>query len=210
MRVLGPVEAIGVIGVLSVVVNALTLAARSPGPPAVMSMELLRLAPGATVGLVAGALLLGVVDDAVVQGALAVAVLAALAARRPAPVVAARGSQTWRAVVAVAAGAMTTTIGVNGPPLVLWLRARGATPEQLRATLAVLFLVAGAATVMVLGMLGDLRLSAVTVALGVAGVVAGHTAGRARAAVMAVGRHERLVTNVLVLSAVAAAASAVA
>jgi H+/Cl- antiporter ClcA len=36
--------------------------------------------------------------------------------------------------------ALTTTVGINGPPLVIWLRARHATLTQLRDTLAIIFL----------------------------------------------------------------------
>jgi uncharacterized membrane protein YfcA len=211
VRVLGPTEAVGVLGVLSVVVNALTLAtprARSSLAPTVLTLELLRLAPPATVGLVAGALLLGVVPDAALQAALAVAVLVALLTRRD-PAVAAPPRQAWRQITAFSAGVMTTTIGVNGPPLVLWLRARGATPQQLRATLALAFLTAGAATVVVLAALGDLHAGLGTILLCTAAVLAGHSAGRRQATGMALHRHDRLVTGVLALSAVAAAASAI-
>lgn len=189
----------------------MTLAASSRGPT-LLALELLRLAPPAAVGLVAGALALGSVGDAVVQAVLAVTVLVALAVAH------ARGDTTttataaphpaWRAGAGLAAGALTTTIGVNGPPLVLWLRARGATPEQLRTTLAVAFLVAGVATLAVLAALGDLHPGLGAVLAGVAGVLAGHAAGRRQAAALAVGRHEWLVTAVLGLTAVGAAVSA--
>jgi uncharacterized membrane protein YfcA len=213
VRALGATEAIGVLGVLSVLVNTLTLGAgrgsRGGGRPTVLTLELLRLAVPVGAGLVAGALLLGVVPDPVLQAVLACAVLAALALGR-APDVAAAPRGAWRLVAGIGAGVMTTTIGVNGPPLVLWLRARGASPEQLRATLAVAFLVAGAATVLVLAALGDLHPDPGTLLLGAVGVAAGHAGGRRQAAGMAVQRHARLVTGALALSAVAAAASALA
>jgi hypothetical protein len=37
-------------------------------------------------------------------------------------------------------GALTTTTGICGPPLVVWLRARRTTLAQLRDTLAIVFL----------------------------------------------------------------------
>ena len=40
-----------------------------------------------------------------------------------------------------ASGALTTSISVSGPPLVLWLTARGVRPEEFRASLAASFLV---------------------------------------------------------------------
>jgi uncharacterized membrane protein YfcA len=209
---LGATEAVGLLGMLSVLVNTLTLlggrSTRST-EPRLLTLELLRLAPPAAAGLVAGALLLGLVSDAVLQAVLAVMVLAALAVRRE-PIAAAAPHAAWRVVAGFGAGALTTTIGVNGPPLVLWLRARGATPDQLRTTLAVAFLVAGAATVAVLAAFGDLRPEATAVLVGAGGVLAGHTAGRRRAATLAVARHERLVTGVLAVTALAAAVSALA
>jgi uncharacterized protein len=38
-------------------------------------------------------------------------------------------------------GALTTSISVSGPPIVLWLEARGVRPEEFRASLAASFLV---------------------------------------------------------------------
>ncbi len=210
VRVLGPVDAIGVIGVLSVLVNALTLRGRTGRiQGTVLTPELLGLAGPAAVGLLAGALLLGVVPDAAIQAALAVAVVVALVLRQGRPVAGAP-RQAWRVLTGFAAGVMTTTIGVNGPPLVLWLRARQATPDELRCTLAVAFLVAGGATLAVLAALGKLHPDVLTLCACAAGVGAGHAVGSRRAAGMAVQRHERLVTGALVLSAVAAALSAIA
>ncbi len=40
-----------------------------------------------------------------------------------------------------ASGALTTSISVSGPPIVLWLEARGVRPEEFRASLAASFLV---------------------------------------------------------------------
>ncbi len=213
IHVLGATEAVGTVGVLSVVVNTLTLTgpvrggAHGAARPTVLTLELLRLAPPAAVGLVAGALLLGVVPDPVLQGALAIAVLAALALRQE-PGVAAPPRGAWRVAAGAGAGVMTTTIGVNGPPLVLWLRARRATPGQTRDTLAVAFLVAGVATAVVLAALGRLQLGAPAVAGGAAGVIVGHALGRRQAAGMAVRRHARLVDITLAASALAAAVAA--
>ena len=227
VRALGPAEAIGVLGVLSILVNVLTLAGtasrakagRAPNPRSaagsdaspsgVLVGELLRLAPPAAAGLIIGALLLGIVPDAVLQAVLAAAVLAALVTRGGAPPTVVPPRRAWRMLTGAGAGLMTTTIGVNGPPLVLWLRARGATASQLRATLATAFLAAGAATVLVLALLGDLHVDPITVVIAAVAVGAGHSAGHRRATAMAVRRHEQLVTVVLVLSAVGAAVSAI-
>ena len=43
-------------------------------------------------------------------------------------------------VAGLAAGALTTTTSTNGPPMLLHLLGRGATPEQVRDTLTVCFI----------------------------------------------------------------------
>ena len=45
-----------------------------------------------------------------------------------------------RSVAGFAAGALTTTTSTNGPPMLLHLLGRGATPEQVRDTLTAGFI----------------------------------------------------------------------
>jgi hypothetical protein len=49
--------------------------------------------------------------------------------------------------IGLIARALTTTVGVNGPPLVIWLRAQRATLIQLRDTLAIIFLTVNLAAI---------------------------------------------------------------
>jgi hypothetical protein len=54
-----------------------------------------------------------------------------------------RGAEPHHVPAGVAgftSGALTTSINVSGPPIVLWLEARGARPEEFRASLAATFL----------------------------------------------------------------------
>jgi uncharacterized membrane protein YfcA len=106
---------------------------------------LARLLLSALPGLAVGALLLSVLSKEPLQVGVGVAVIAAAAwqlrsaAERPRVPAAAAG---------FASGALTTSIGINGPPLVLWLESQRTEPAQFRATLAAAFLVldvAGAA-----------------------------------------------------------------
>ena len=58
-------------------------------------------------------------------------------------------------------GALTTSISVSGPPIVLWLEALGLRPAELRASLAASFLalnLAGGAVVVAVGGTGAVRL----------------------------------------------------
>ncbi|MDX6569272.1 MAG: hypothetical protein QOH15_1850, partial [Gaiellales bacterium] len=56
------------------------------------------------------------------------------------------------------AGLLTTSATVNGPPLVLFLAGRGATAPQMRGTLAAMFIVLDALTLVALAVGGALVL----------------------------------------------------
>src|SRR5436190_1817160 len=76
---------------------------------------------------------------ALLAGALILLAGALAARRRPTP-----GGSVGRPatiVVGVAAGTLTTTTTVNGPPIVLWLQRRGASAGQARDSLAAAFAV---------------------------------------------------------------------
>jgi uncharacterized protein len=65
-------------------------------------------------------------------------------------------------------GALTTSISVSGPPIVLWLEAQGMRPGPFRATLAASFLalnVVGGVVVVVAGGTGAVRLDVVAALL---------------------------------------------
>jgi uncharacterized membrane protein YfcA len=98
-------------------------------------------------GLALGALLLSLLSKEPLQVGVGAAVVAAALWQH-------HDVRAGRRVPAVAAGfvsgALTTSISINGPPLVLWLEARGLGPAELRATLAAAFLalnVAGGAVI---------------------------------------------------------------
>jgi uncharacterized membrane protein YfcA len=105
-------------------------------------------------------------------------------------------------------GALTTSINVNGPPIVLWLEARGASPEEFRASLAATFLaldLSGGALLLVAQGSGSIKLGTVAPLLGL--VVAGYALGA-----LAFRRlnRERFYTLVLALVACTGVASIVA
>jgi uncharacterized protein len=122
-----------------------------------------------------------------------------------------RGADSHRLPAAAAgftSGALTTSISVSGPPLVLWLEARGVRPEEFRASLAASFLALNLAGGLVLvGAEGSGSLEAGTVAPLLGLVVAGYALGA-----LAFRRldRERFYTLVLALVAGTGAASVVA
>ena len=102
-------------------------------------------------------------------------------------------------------GALTTSISVSGPPVVLWLEARGAHPEEFRASLAATFLamnLAGGAVLVAAEGTGSLEAGKVLPLLGL--VIAGYALGAV--AFRRLDR-ERFYTLVLALVAVTGLAS---
>jgi uncharacterized protein len=182
--VVEPLEAIYILLVLSLVLNALVLF-EGGLPLHVNWRRLLPLLLAALPGLAAGAALLLVLDKQTLQVTVGVAVIAAGAwqlrsrtrgerRRRPLPPVASLA-------VGFTSGMLTTSLSVSGPPIVLWLEAHGVRPAEFRATLAASFLalsVAGGALFLVAeGTAGlDLGLLPLLLVLVVAGYFLGAVA----------------------------------
>jgi uncharacterized protein len=206
--VMDPVEAVTALLVLGLALNLLVLF--EGGRP--QHVDWRALAPmllAALPGLAAGAVALTQLSKETLQVTVGVAVIAAAGwqLRQPAssrprlPPAAA-----WAA--GFASGALTTSISVSGPPIVLWLEARGVRPEEFRASLAASFLVLNVAGgVVLLAAEGSGAFDAAAVAVLLALVVAGYAVG-------AVGfrrlDRERFFNLVLVLVALTGAASVVA
>ncbi len=202
------VSTIAVLGPL-VCLLALTTEGRRP---AVDARAAGALGAWALPGLAAGVLLLDRLPERALEVAVGVAVLAAVAvrqrnSRRPAQPdrVTARDARTI--ATGVASGALTTTVGINGPPLVFRLLRAGASPLVARDTLAVLFLGLGAVGLGSLAVGGLLELPASTPVLALAAVV-GQVAGRPVLARLHPEQHGRIVTALLIFAGFGAIASA--
>jgi uncharacterized membrane protein YfcA len=179
---LDPHEAVTVLAILGAVLSVLVIA--DAGPRTVrwraIGPMLLASLPGLGLGLLA----LELLPKAGLQLGVGVAVLlaAVLQLRRPP---AARSEPSGDVGIAAAglagvtSGALTTSIGVSGPPLVLWLEAEGLRPAELRASLSAGFLgmnVAGGA--LLLAVSGSRAAPGVGLVLPLVGLVAvGHVAG---------------------------------
>jgi uncharacterized membrane protein YfcA len=206
--VMDPVEAVTALLVLGLALNLLVLF-EGGRPQHVDWRALAPMLVAALPGLAIGAVALTQLSKEVLQVAVGVAVIAAAGwqlrerarGHRPLPPAAAWGA-------GFASGALTTSISVSGPPLVLWLEARGVRPEEFRASLAASFLalnLAGGAILLAAEGSGAFDAGAVAVLLVL--VVAGYAVG-------AVGfrrlDRERFFKLVLVLVALTGAASVVA
>ena len=176
--VMEPVEAVTALLVLGLALNLLVLF--EGGRP--QHVDWRALAPmllAAVPGLAIGAVALTQLSKEVLQVAVGVAVIAAAGwqlrerarGHRPIPPAAAWGA-------GFASGALTTSISVSGPPLVLWLEARRVRPEEFRASLAASFLALNlVGGVVLLAAEGTGAFDAGAVAVLLALVVAGYALG---------------------------------
>src|SRR3954453_4049414 len=127
-----PEPAVVLLLVLGLEVNLLTLATERRRPRPLRHSTLVLLA-WALPGALAGVAVLRALPPEALQVAVTLGVAGTLAARR----VRAAHVPAWAA--GLAAGALTTSTSTNGPPLLLHLLGRGATPAQVRDTLTACF-----------------------------------------------------------------------
>lgn len=199
-----PAEAVTMLLLLGAVVNALVL---REGLTAVRWELLPPLLLAALPGLAAGAALLSALSKEPLQVGVGIAVVAAALWQR-------RDARAGLRVPAVAAGfasgALTTSISISGPPLVLWLEARGIGAAALRATLAAAFLVLNlAGGAVVLGVEGEGALDTGLVGPLLAAVVAGYALGALAFRRLDERRFGAVVTVLLVCSGLASIAAGI-
>jgi uncharacterized protein len=173
--VLDPVEAVTALLVLGLALNLLVLF-EGGRPEHVDWRALAPMLVAAVPGLAIGAVALTELSKEVLQVAVGVAVIAAAGWQLWAPRPRLSPAAAWAA--GFASGALTTSISVSGPPLVLWLTARGVRPEEFRASLAASFLalnLAGGAILLALEGGGAFDAGAVAVLFVL--VIAGYAVG---------------------------------
>jgi uncharacterized membrane protein YfcA len=208
--VMDPVEAVMALLVLGLVLSLLVLFERGR-PEHVDWRSLVPMLLAALPGLVVGAIALTRLSQQFLQVAVGVAVVCVAGwqlRRRRRGTVHARVGHGAGLGAGFVSGALTTSINVSGPPVVLWLEARGASPEEFRASLAATFLaldVAGGA--LILAAEGSDSFDAGRIGPLLALVVVGYALGA-----LAFRRldRERFYTLVLVLVACTGVASIVA
>jgi uncharacterized membrane protein YfcA len=208
-----PEQAVGLLIVLGLVVNFLTLGTEGRRPQPLVRDSVALLAWSAP-GTVAGALALRALDATALQVGVTLGVFATLAVRALAR---RRGTHTpgeapgWAAPAAgFASGALTTSTNTAGPPVVLYMLARGATPVQTRDTLTATFVgfsFLGLAALALTGTHGAAPHAGALAAL-VPAVLVGHLAGRPVFARLAGHHYEPVLTGVLVTTALAGLATA--
>jgi uncharacterized membrane protein YfcA len=209
---LEPESAIVAITVLGLALNGLVLFAERRRPQVVWR-EVRPILVAAVPGAVCGVFVLRALPKSTLQIAVGVAVLAATALRvrtRARAAAATPADPRARAALGFGSGTLTTSAGVNGPPIALWLAHRGLTPADMRDSLS--------ATFLGLGIIGAVVLAPVlaaagadvdwpALAAGLACVLAGHAIGSRAFARLEGDRYEPIV---LALVVAAGAASVVA
>jgi uncharacterized membrane protein YfcA len=206
---LGPAQAVGLLILLSLEVNLLTLGTEGRQPRPLLHDTAVLLA-WSVPGAVAGVFVLRALDAVWLQVALSVTVLATLAARRR---TVRRSGARGAPLAGLAAGALTTSTSAAGPALLIHLLGRGYAPGQLRDTITLCFIglsPIGAAALWATGTRDALPAFGLAATL-VPAVLAGHLAGRRGFAKLAAGgAYEPVLTAVLLLSVAVGLVGAIA
>ena len=138
-----PAQSLTTLVLLGLVLNLLLLGTERRVPQVARAL-LVALLVGALPGEVLGALLLRVAPTAVLQVAVGVLVLVAVGVQlrgrgSAAVAVGPRTARVGSLGVGAVTGVLSTSTGVSGPPMVLWLSRVGLAPAPLRDTLAAAF-----------------------------------------------------------------------
>jgi uncharacterized protein len=209
---LEPESAIVAVTVLGVALNLLVLFAE-PRRPVVAWGEVGPILAAAAPGALCGVVVLRALPKPWLQVTVGAAVIGAAALRARSRAEAAEptaGDPRVRLALGFATGTLTTSAGINGPPLALWFTHRGLGPAEVRDSLSASFrglgLIGGVVLAPVLAAAGD-DIDWPALAAGLACVVAGHAVGRRAFARIDAERYEPLL---LVLVTAAGAASVLA
>ena len=206
---LEPESAVVAITVLGLVLNGLVLFGERRRPRVAWS-EVGPILAASVPGAVCGVLILRALPKPALQIAVGVAVIGAAllrarsAARRRSPTA---GDPRARLALGFATGALSTSAGVNGPPMALWFAHRGLGPAEIRDSLSAAFLGLGiiAAVVLapVLAAADDVEIDWAALAAALACVVAGHAVGRRAFARLDAARYEPLLLGIVVAAGAA-------
>ncbi len=205
---LEPESAIVALTVLGLALNMLVLFGERRRP-AVAWGEVGPILAAAAPGALCGVVVLRALPKPWLQVTVGAAVIgaAALRARSRADAVApTAGDPRARLALGFATGTLTTSAGVNGPPMALWFTHRGLGPAEVRDSLSAAFLglglIGGVVLAPVLATAGE-DIEWPALAAGLACVVVGHAVGRRAFARIDAERYEPLLLMLVVAAGVA-------
>jgi uncharacterized membrane protein YfcA len=200
---LEPESAVVAITVLGLALNGLVLFAERRRP-AVAWGEVGPILVAAVPGAVCGVFILRALPKPALQIAVGLAVIGAAVLRArarhdasaPTP-----GDPRARVALGFATGALSTSAGVNGPPMALWFAHRGLGPAQIRDSLSAAFLALGVIAGVVLAPVlaaADVAVSWGPLAAALVCVVAGHAVGSRAFVRIDANRYEPLLLAIVV------------
>jgi uncharacterized protein len=209
---LEPESAIVAVTVLGLALNGLVLFAEHRRPRVAWD-EVGPILAAAVPGAVCGVFVLRALPKSTLQVAVGVAVVLAAALRaraRARAVTPTAGDAPRRLALGFASGTLTTSAGVNGPPIALWLAHRGLGPSDMRDSLSAAFLGLGVIGAVVLAPVlatTGADIDWLALALGLVCVVAGHAVGRRAFARLDGERYEPLLLVLVILAGLASIAA---
>lgn len=170
----------------------------------------LRMLAGAAVGLPIGLWVFVVADPSVLRLGIGLAVIVAVLAL-------ARGLDLRESSAAldvasgVVSGALTTSVGTNGPPMVFVLQARDFSPDRFRATITSVFLVLDIGSIAAFAVVGEIDAGILqAIAVSLPALLAGAVVGIRLRRRLDPMRFRRAVMVLLVVAAASAIGSAAA
>jgi uncharacterized membrane protein YfcA len=201
--VLTSAGAVITVTVLGLVLNLLVLLGERRRPR-VAWREVVPILIAVAPGAVCGVLLLRGLPKPALQVGVGVVLLSAVLlgrVRRPAP---SSNAVAARLAIGLTTGVLTTSAGVSGPPIAIWLSRTDLSPAEVRDSLSATFLAIGTiACVTLVPVLHRAHLDPALVPAGIACVVGGHAVGSRAFARVQHGRFELLLRAVIVCAGVA-------
>jgi uncharacterized protein len=200
---LSPAEAVVIVTALGLVLNLLVLLGERRRPR-VAWREVMPILAAAAPGAVLGVFALRHLSKPALQLGIGIVLLGGVllgAVRR------ARAESTSvnaRLAIGLTTGVLTTSTGVTGPPIALWLQRTGLTPAELRDSLSASFLALGViAALALVPVMGRAHLDPALVGAAIVCVAAGHALGRRAFARLPTERFEMALRLVIVCAGVA-------
>jgi uncharacterized protein len=174
---LNPDGAIVAVTAFGLALNLLVLLAERRRPTVAWN-EVLPILSAVVPGAVCGLVILRALSKPVLQVSMGCAVLAA-AAMMASGRIRLQTERSWpRLVVGFTTGTLSTSTGIGGPPLALWLSSRGIRPGTIRDSITAVFIGTGIiAALTLIPVVHSAHLGASVVLGGIASVVAGHAIG---------------------------------
>ena len=201
---MGPRASVSALSLLGLVIAGMVLAGERRRPQ-ILARPALTLLAWAVPGMVIGVVALDRLPTRALKVAVAVVILAAIASQalrdRQAAAPTGPAGAAGAGAAGLTAGALTTSVGMNGPPLLLYLMRLSDDPGRIRDTMASLFLATSLLAVVALALGGTFEPPGETVGL-VFATLAGQVVGARVFARLHPERWERLVLAALAVLAV--------